>query len=201
MWCRYGTITFDNVINFTPTSSVRAAPSSATFKLQLPARRFAIPSGKTARVSVAVRRSVVGDGTAYNGNFPRLILKSNNSAGITTDTVLATATAASSGSFETIAGTTPAVTADTILEVCVDCDGTTGWINEDNFKVQIIDGGALGTNINSEDYWQDGRSMETINTLLTNNSGSETYWMDGRPAPELFPVSASETGKFFLLFD
>jgi hypothetical protein len=200
LWRKYGTITADSVINFTPSVSLRAAPSSATYKLTTVPREFAIPSGKTARVSVALRRSVAGDGTAYNGNLPRLIMKTNNSAGISTETVLATASGTSLGAWETISGTTTISTDATVHSVYIDCDGTTGWINEDNWKIQIINGAALGTNVNSEDFWQDGKSVAGINTLLLNNSGSETYWVDGQPAKTLFPSSAVETGKFFSLF-
>lgn len=54
-------------------------------------------------------------------------------AGITADTVLATATVSSVGAFETISGTTATVSDNCILEFAVDCDGTTGWINVDTF--------------------------------------------------------------------
>jgi hypothetical protein len=58
------------------------------------------------------------------------VVLSNPSAGITYDTVLATASGAA-GSWETLSGTTAAVTEDCVLEYVVDCDGTQGWINYD----------------------------------------------------------------------
>ena len=38
------------------------------------------------------------------------------------------------GQFETLSYTTPAVIHDSVLEFYVDCDGTTGWINIDDFR-------------------------------------------------------------------
>jgi hypothetical protein len=91
-----------------------------------------IASGGTLAASIYVRKSVAGDGAAYNGNQPRLIVRKNVSAGITVDTVLATASAAA-GTWEQLSGTTAAVTDDAVLEFYVDCDGTTGWVNIDDF--------------------------------------------------------------------
>jgi hypothetical protein len=70
-----------------------------------------------------------------NGNRARLIVKANPAAGIAADTVLATATVSSEGAFELLSGTTAAVTDDAVLEVYVDCDGTTGWVNVDDWSV------------------------------------------------------------------
>lgn len=93
----------------------------------------AVASGGTATVSVKVRESVVGDGTAYNGARARLIVLRNYAAGITSDTVIATATVASNGAWETISGTTASVAQNALLEFVVDCDGTTGWLNMDDW--------------------------------------------------------------------
>lgn len=200
-WKRTATLNSDSVIQATAPLSVRITPSVSTTKTFSSSTGFAIPSGKTATVSVLVRRSVAGDGTAYNGTLPRLWLRQNNSAGISTDTLLATATAASLGAFEALIGSIPAATDNTVNYLYIDCDGTTGWINIDKWNLVINNGSANGTNINYEDYWQDGLSYPGINTTLMNNTNQETYWIDGAPVPQLYPVSTIQTGRFFLLFD
>jgi hypothetical protein len=200
-WKRTAILSSDSVIQATAPLSVRITPSVLSTKTNSSAKGFAIPSGLTATVSALVRRSVVGDGTAYNGALPRLWLRQNNSAGITTDTLLATATAASLGAFEALIGSIPAGTDNTVNYIYVDCDGTTGWVNVDKWSLVIVGGSANGTNINYEDYWQDGVSYPGINTNLTNNTNNETYWIDGIPVPQLYPVSVIQTGKFFLLFE
>lgn len=129
---KMGTITRDTSISGAASPSYRMAPTSATLKLGHLFHRAAVASGSTATIKVKVRESVVGDGTDYNGSRIRLIVKRNVIAGITSDTVLATATSSSEGAFEELTGTTASVSADCILEFCVDCDGTTGWINFDD---------------------------------------------------------------------
>jgi hypothetical protein len=149
-WKRYGTITIDTTISDV-SPSVRMTPNNASNKLDIVIERAAVSSGGTATVSAKVRESVAEDGTDYNGNRIRLIVKRNIAAGITADTVLATATSASEGAFETISGTTAAVTDDAILEFCVDCDGTTGWINVDSVSVTA---GSQATG--DMKHWHDG---------------------------------------------
>jgi hypothetical protein len=69
----------------------------------------------------------------YNGSQPRLILKANPAIGVANDTVIATASAAA-GTWAQISGTTAAATDDGVMEFTVDCDGTTGWINVDDWS-------------------------------------------------------------------
>jgi hypothetical protein len=109
-------------------------PSFSTIKLYHSPKKINIANGKTCKVSVWVRKSVIGDGVAYNGSQPRLIVKANPALGSNSDVVLATASA-SSGTWELLTGTTTAVTDNGVLEVLVDCDGTTGWINVDDWSV------------------------------------------------------------------
>ena len=66
------------------------------------------------------------------------MVKANVGAGIATDTVLATATGASTGSWQTLTGTTIAITDMCILEFYVDCDGTQGWINIDDWSSTTV---------------------------------------------------------------
>jgi hypothetical protein len=136
-WRQYGTITIDTTAGLYRTSSPseRLTPNSASGKLKSAVKRAAVANGGAITASVYVRESVVGDGTDYNGNRARLIVKANPAAGIAADTVLATATVSSEGAFELLSGTTAAVTDDAVLEVYVDCDGTTGWVNVDDWSV------------------------------------------------------------------
>lgn len=126
-------------------------------------------SGTVSTDSVKVRKSVAGDGTAYNGNFPRLILKANPSAGSTynSDIVYATVTVASNGAWETLSYTLPVAVTDNIgMEFYVDCDGTTGWIN--------------------------------VDTFVSNNNNSITYYLNGEPVQDIVVASGGETSFIFL---
>lgn len=154
---KYGTISIDAAI-YDTTPSIRLTPNNASNKLATDGGSFdgkgsfqaAVANGATLTVSVKVRESVVGDGTDYNGARIRLIVKKNVAAGIAADTVLATATVASEGAFETISGTTASVTDDAVLSFIVDCDGTTGWVNVDTWTV-TGNSSSLGNK-----YWMDG---------------------------------------------
>jgi len=119
------------IIHSGTVRSLRLTPSSATLKLTHPLTIVNVKSGETATISFRLRKSVVGDGAAYNGNQPRLLVRSNPAAGssFNSEIVATSATSASDGAWETITYTTPAVTDDTALEFNIDCDGTTGWIN------------------------------------------------------------------------
>ncbi len=139
-WVAYGVTTlFYTIISdttiFDVTPSTRVTPGHATIKAEAAIASVAVDSGQTVTCSVKVRESVVGDGTDYNGARIRLIVVKNELLGITTDTVLATATVASEGTFETIQGTTVAVTTTGVLEFKIDCSGTTGWISIDTVVV------------------------------------------------------------------
>jgi hypothetical protein len=131
-----GILTTDTVITRSAPRSARFTPSSATLKSSTCETKAAIKVGRTMTISAWVRISVIGDGAAYNGNFPRLIQKRNSSMGITADVILATATVASSGAWELIQGTTAAATEDGVYTFCLDCDGTTGWVNFEDIKVK-----------------------------------------------------------------
>lgn len=104
-------------------------------KMESGHRLVPVGSGLTKTVAVYVRTSVSGDGTAYAGAPPRLIMRRNAALGITTDTVCATATSASSGAWEQLSYTTPTATDDGVWEFYVDCVGTAGWVNVDDWSV------------------------------------------------------------------
>lgn len=124
----------DTAIYSAASPSLRGYPGQVSFKMRSAPFLAAVTNGTTLSVSVKVRESIAGDGTDYNGARIRLILLANPAAGIVNDVVLATATSSSEGAFETLSGTTATVTDDAILEFVVDCDGTTGWINVDDFS-------------------------------------------------------------------
>lgn len=123
----------DTTIFNTASPSLRMYPGSATLRLEGPNWEAAVASGNTLSVSVTVRESVIGDGTAYAGYtiHPKLWVRANVAAGITADTLLATHDG--SAGWVTLSGTTAAVTDDAILEFFVDVEGTAGWINVDDF--------------------------------------------------------------------
>lgn len=130
----YGNVSSDSTIFNTATPSERLTPSSATIKFVSSPKLIPVASAATLTPVVTVRKSVVGDGTAYNGNQPRLIARRYYSTGVIIDTVLATA-AGAAGSWETLTGTTIAATDTGVMEFFVDCDGTAGWVNIDDWSI------------------------------------------------------------------
>lgn len=131
---RFGTTAPDTVIFNYGSPSSRMTPNTVGQKLQGVARKAAVPSGQTVTVSVWVRKSAAGDGTAYTGNQPRLLLLADPAIGVNTTTVLATASAAT-GVWEQLTATTPAATDDAVFQFAIDCDGTAGWVNTDDWAV------------------------------------------------------------------
>ena len=71
------------------------------------------------------------------------------------------------GIWETLTYTTPAVLNDTVLEFYVDCDGTTGWINVDDWSTTTSND-SRGT-----DYW--ANSAPYIEAGWTKPGGSLTF--------------------------
>jgi len=68
--------------------------------------------------------------TPYNGSLPRLMVSANPINSINSDYLLYQGTTTG---WETYSGTLTA-SFDTVWEVYVDCDGTQGWINMDDFS-------------------------------------------------------------------
>lgn len=94
-------------------------------------------SGQSVTVSVAVRKSVLADGTAYNGNQPKLVQSANYALGVTDNTIIATATNAANGAWEVIGGSTAAATAAGVFEFWVETSGTAGWVNVDDVSLVV----------------------------------------------------------------
>lgn len=126
---QFGFSASDQSVYRTASPSEQLNPNSASGKLPSGSKKFGVASGTTATVSVWVRKSAT-----YNGNEPRLVVKRNIIAGITSDTVLATASGATNTWLE-LTGTTATVSDDCVLEVYVDCDGTAGTVNVDDWSV------------------------------------------------------------------
>lgn len=166
-----GVTSYDAVI-FDVTPSERLTPNNATDRLKSNFFFAAVRSGETCTPSVEVRESVIGDGTDYNGQRARLFVKANVAAGIAADTLLATATVASEGAWETLSGATIAVTDDAVLSFYVDCGGsgyTTGWVNIDTGSVVV----ARGTS--GFRYWQDGLAVVDLGASEAGGGGASAY--------------------------
>ena len=170
-WTMNGRGSNDVVIYKTAPASMRVLPSSAASKCVMPDRycvRVPVDSAATRTVNVWVRKSEAGDGAAYNGNEPRLIAKADYGLGVTSDTVIDTVTAAV-GTWEQLTGETPAVSADGTLVLYVDCDGTAGWINVDDWSFDALDSRSM-------DYWFRGfPQVEADNATGGGGSGSASH--------------------------
>lgn len=153
---RAGFIETDSVIADTGrVRSCRITPASASVKCGSAMQwRIRVTGGTTITPQVRWRKSVVGDGAAYNGNQPRLIIKRNDAVGVSADTVLATATNAANGAWENRSGTSVTFTDEGEVCLYVDCDGTTGWINIDSITV--------GSESNDMTYWNDGMPVQYL---------------------------------------
>jgi hypothetical protein len=127
----------DSVILHNTLITERLTPLSASLKLESSRVSINLKTTDTATVSVAVRESVVGDGTDYNGNRLRLVAKASLYAGLATDTVLDTATVASEGAWEALSGSISGMDRDTIIEFVVDGDGDAGWFNVGEWEVSV----------------------------------------------------------------
>lgn len=118
--------------------SERLIPNTVLGNLKSGSKFVAVDAGNAAIVSVDVRRSStsynIPDSSTYNGFNPQLILKANPAIGINKDIVLATLTTPSEN-FTTLTGTTPYASDDGVLEFYVQCSGTSGFVNVDNWTV------------------------------------------------------------------
>jgi hypothetical protein len=129
-WMKYGVTLRDSSIQDSSKDTYRMTPASASGKLrqQYPFE-FRVEAGTTPTISAKVRCSSAGDGATYNGNRPRLILMEDPCLGVNAPAVLATATSAANGAFETISAACPSLSRKGVIRVIVDCDGTAGWVN------------------------------------------------------------------------
>jgi hypothetical protein len=125
-WKKYGTLqTETGTVHAPGTISLKMTPNNASNKLQssgiFGGFKRTVANGQTCTPSIYVYEDAT-----YNGARARLIVLRNDALGITADTVLDTATAASDAAWEELTGTTAAVTDSGTLEFIIDCDGTAG---------------------------------------------------------------------------
>lgn len=158
----YQTIESDSTVYNTAAPSMKITPGHASIKSQSATpdvRGMVAPvsSGATCIASVYVRKDA-----SYNGNQPRLMVRSCGAAGITSDTVLDTMSVGT-GSWEQLSGTTSAVSGNCVLEFYVDCDGTAGYINVDDWE---IDG-----NTNNLANWIDGMPVSLVGSSGGSSGG------------------------------
>lgn len=129
----------DAVIYRTASPSERVTPTvtATQWRAHSGIRRFKVANGVARTINLYARKSSSGDvgGVNYAGNEPRLIMKANPAIGIDSDTVLDTMTVGN-GTWELLTGSTGSPTDDGVVEVYVDCNGSSGaWINVDDFSV------------------------------------------------------------------
>jgi hypothetical protein len=119
--------------NSPPSLKVTSALTNS--RLQTPKFNVAVASGSSVTPSVYVRKSQAssGDSADYNGRQPRLKLLANPIIGIPYDVIIATSVA-SLGTWELLTGTTASFTGSGVAQFVVDCDGTAGFINVDDFS-------------------------------------------------------------------
>lgn len=133
-----GLLTLDTTIYRSSGKSVRLTPSTSTSVQDFGYKKIPVRQNSTPTVSVWVRKSQTSDGSDYNGSQPRLFLKNNQAIanfGTYDDIVLATASS-SNGTWEQLSATLPVTPyEDTAFEVYLECSGTTGWVNVDDWRV------------------------------------------------------------------
>jgi len=123
---KFGTILRNASVFNTAAPSVEMQPSSASDKLEGDPWYIPVDDASSRTISVYVRKSA-----SYNGNQPRLIVRRQDSLGITSDTVLDTMTVGTD-TWEQLSGAGATVTEDGAYEVIVDCDGTAGSVYVDD---------------------------------------------------------------------
>ena len=149
---RAGHILSDSSIVDTSPISYRAVPESATINLISPLFKVNILSGQSVTLTAKVRKSVVGDGAAYNGSLqPSLAILYRNGLGFSGLTysgvnisnsfvidefaTVASATNVANGNWESLSWVSPVATDNTAIDFYSICNGTTGWVNWDTIRV------------------------------------------------------------------
>lgn len=128
-----GTIAREGTIFHTDAPSEKLTPNGATAALRLRSqiRRIPVSSGDAMAVSVWVRKS-----SLYAGSTVRLLALSNYPIGIVDDTVVDSMTAGAD-TWEQLTGTLPAATADGVIEICVEVDGSAGIVYVDDWAAAV----------------------------------------------------------------
>jgi len=134
-----GLVILDTTIYRSSGKSVRLTPSTTSLQ-NFGLKKIPVREGTTPSISVWVRKSETSDGSDYNGTQPRLWLKNNQAIanfGTYDDIILATASG-TNGVWEQLSATLPVISyEDTAFEVYLDCSGTSGWVNVDDWRVSL----------------------------------------------------------------
>jgi hypothetical protein len=124
-WTPAGKISTDTVRYYSSNLiSEKLEPTSETKKLRCGSKLVPVNSGDSYTVGVYVYST---------SPTPRLMLKRNPSLGYASDTVLATTS--TTDSWVLLTGSIPAAARAGIFEVYVDCSGTSGSVNVDNWSL------------------------------------------------------------------
>lgn len=128
----WGTLSMDTVEFRTASPSEKLVPSSAVAgaRFESTPKRVACGSGQSVTISVYVNKSA-----GYTGSSPRLRVMENAAAGISEATVATHAGAA--GSWIQLQGTVGPATGDCWLVFYVDCDGSAGQVNVDDYSASV----------------------------------------------------------------
>jgi hypothetical protein len=128
-WVRYGLLQTDTVIYRTDSPSLRMTPNNASNKL-LNKWKVPVASGSPISINAYLRKSASTDagGAYYNGNQPTINMMGR---GISLQSSPMTVSVSSWESVS-VSGTP---TSNGVVDVWVDCDGTAGWVNVDDFGV------------------------------------------------------------------
>lgn len=118
----------------TASPSLAMWPGYSTFKLESSSWEACVASGGDLTASVYIRTTSL----AGHSVLPRLMVHRNVAAGIAADTQIGIATVASNGAWELVTGSLSVagitITDDAVLEFYVDCEGTSGSVNVDDFS-------------------------------------------------------------------
>ena len=169
-WQQFGTITTDSTKYYSSTYSMRMTPTSSLWKMFSYPVKLAINANDTINISVMIRKSLgTGGETLYNGSQPRLMLAFTPLLGYTNHVVLDTANdTVDANNWEMLSASfTPTVTG--VYEFFVDCDGTAGWVNVDNWYTDYI------KDTTKMDYWFAGVPYTEITGVPKERSNAFVY--------------------------
>jgi hypothetical protein len=126
----------DTTILYNNNSTIRITPQSSTFNAISDVVKVPVKSNETVTISVTVRKSTTPD-TSYNGTQPQLVYLYNPASGNNSSigNIVVATCSSSNGIWETLTYTTPLISTETVLDFYILCNGTTGFINIADWKV------------------------------------------------------------------
>jgi hypothetical protein len=146
----FGTIESDTTITRLGGASIKGSPktsinlagsgtnpllTSTNSNIYLEVSKKIVPvfKNKITNISAWVRKSKTSDGQNYNGLQPRIVIGANINLGFNYNTVLKSGIS-NNGVFEKIQGTFSCLN-DGVAEIWIECNGTNGWINVDDWSI------------------------------------------------------------------